>query len=90
MPRVFALLVFAVSVVAFPASAAAAAGKTSNEIVEIAVAITRAGRNCFLFRRPTGLADGLTLKEPASHAIVRDSPQLLGSPVPRRPTGSSA
>src|SRR5215217_6977289 len=34
-----------------------------------------------LFRRPTGLADGLALKEPAPHTgSRRDSPQLLWFP----------
>src|SRR4051794_41120044 len=44
-----------------------------------------------LFRRPTGLADGLALKEPAPHAASRrDSPQLIGSPVSWPSARSSA
>ena len=36
----------------------------------------------FLFRRPAGLADGLTLKEPASHATCATRPNYLGPPSP--------
>src|SRR3954471_3907489 len=44
-----------------------------------------------LFRRPTGLADGLALKEPAPHTDARrDSAQLIGSPVSCPSARSSA
>src|SRR5690242_8270103 len=50
------------------ACAAAVAGRIKATDVVIARANARRETKIFLFRRPTGLADGLTLKEPASRA----------------------
>src|SRR4051794_3684741 len=52
------------------ACAAAVAGAMRINDVVIARANARRETKIFLFRRPTGLADGLTLKEPASHACA--------------------
>src|SRR5688500_10316512 len=62
------------------ACATAVAGRTSVNDVETARANARRESNLFLFRRPTGLADGLTLKEPASHACCVTRPNCLGPP----------
>ena len=54
-------------------------------------ASARGNNDINLFRRPAGLADGLALKEPAPRdAQIAGSPQLIGSPVPRNPSGGSA
>src|SRR5215208_308084 len=53
-------------------------------------AIARGNNDIDLFRRPAGLADGLALKEPALRETDRGSPQQIGSPVPRNPSGGSA
>src|SRR5262245_9161219 len=55
-----------------PFCSAAVAGSTNTTDVVIARARARRETKIFLFRRPAGLADGLTLKEPASRATVRD------------------